>query len=117
MADGGGVRGPPYPAAVALAGTARRRWAAFDGWCAYAGIDPLDLGWSRYLNLIYHWITKDCDREAVARIDAELVALSLPPAPPLAGLPRRPVWAIPPAGGEPDTAAFALAAAAALGAA
>lgn len=115
MADGGGVRGAPYPAAVALAGTAKRRWAAFDGWCAAHGVDQLTLAWSRYLNLIYHWITKDLDREAVAKIDAELAMLSLPPAPTEPGLPRRPAWAIPPAAGEPDNSAFALAAAAALG--
>lgn len=51
----------------------------------------------------------------MAKIDAELVAVSLPPEPARAGLPRRPVWAIPPAAGEPDNAAVALAAAAALG--
>ena len=114
MAGRGGVRGPPYLTVVALAGTAWRRWAAFDGWCAAQGVDQLNLAWARYLNLIYHWITKDLDREAVAKIDAELAALSLPSTPTRAGLPRRPVWAIPPAG-EPDSATFALAAAAALG--
>lgn len=71
--------------------------------------------WARYLNLVYHWITEGLDREAVAKIDAELIALSLPSVPTEPGLPRRPVWAIPPAAGEPDNAAFALAAAAALG--
>lgn len=51
----------------------------------------------------------------MAKIDAELIALALPPEPALPGLPRRPAWAIPPTAGEPDNAAFAMAAAAALG--
>lgn len=54
------------------------------------------------------------DREAVAKIDAELAFLSVTEAP-MPGLPRRPGWAIPPAGADVDPALFATAAAAALG--
>lgn len=72
------------------------------------------MAWGRYLNLIYHWITKDLDREGVAKFDAELAFLSVTAAPE-PGLPRRPGWAIPPAGVNVDAGTFAMAAAAALG--
>jgi hypothetical protein len=55
------------------------------------------------------------DREAVAKIDAELALLSVADTTPQPGLPRRPGWAIPPAGADVDPAVLATAAAAALG--
>ncbi len=67
-------------------------------------------------------MTSGLDAEGVGKLDAELARLSLAPAAGRTvrlpgdrpGLPPRPAWAIPPAGGQPDPLRIASAAAAAL---
>ena len=55
-----------------LLATADSRWEAFDGWAAARNVDPLRLPASRFLNLIYHWLTADGDPADVDKFDRKL---------------------------------------------
>lgn len=59
MADGA-VHRAPYDAVVALIRwiTERRRYLAFDGWCAARGVDPGDLRVDRFLNLVTYYVAE-----------------------------------------------------------
>lgn len=61
---GGGGGSPPYEVVARLYAVAGDEWAAFDGWCAAHGIDPLGLSVARQCNLIYYWCIEHTeDRE------------------------------------------------------
>ena len=57
MADGEVVRFS-YPAIVGLIGIAQRFWYEIDGACAGVGVDPVELPFSRFLNLVYSWVVE-----------------------------------------------------------
>lgn len=44
---------PPYTECLRLIAIAQSNWGIIDGWCASQGINPLDLPFRRFLNLIY----------------------------------------------------------------
>jgi hypothetical protein len=48
-----------YRAVCGLIYLADHFWAEIDGACARRGVDPLSLGFDRFLNLIYSWA---CER-------------------------------------------------------
>lgn len=58
MADGE-VVGFPYTAVAGLVHIADEFWHEIDGACARAGVDPLELPFHRFLNLVYAWA---CER-------------------------------------------------------
>src|SRR5690606_29761534 len=73
LAHGDGVRpGAPYGGSVALGQWVREHWAEFDGWCAARGVDPRGLSAARVLNLAYHVLTRNLDKEARDELDAAL---------------------------------------------
>lgn len=41
----------------------------FDGWCASRSVDPLELPWSRFLNLVYYFITRNLDKDKKKEVD------------------------------------------------
>lgn len=60
-----------YPAAEFLAAwvTADKVWPHFDGWCASRNVDSLALPWDRWLNLVYHFATRNSDKEERDKFD------------------------------------------------
>ena len=50
--------GFPYPAVVRLVGGAAANWWEFDGTCALAGCDPLELPFNRFLAAVYAWFVR-----------------------------------------------------------
>ncbi len=78
---------------------ARNSWAAFDGWAASRNVDPERLPLHRYLNLIYHWATKNAERqEDLDKFDRQLW---LPPAGSAEPIPDESPWSA-----ANETAAF-----------
>lgn len=65
-------RWTPYYVTQALINTASEHWVSIDGWLASRGIEPMDLPIDRWLNLIYHWATREADATEIAKFDARL---------------------------------------------
>jgi hypothetical protein len=47
-------------------------WPHFDGWCASRNVDSLSLPWDRWLNLVYHFATRNADKEERGKFDAAI---------------------------------------------
>lgn len=46
---------------------------SFDGWAASRGVDPFELPFARFLNLVYYWATKDApDQQALDKFNRKL---------------------------------------------
>ena len=65
------VRTKPYPKVAILVELVTRdnEWQAFDGWAASNGVNPLDLSFSRLLNLIYFYIIRNRDEKGRKVVD------------------------------------------------
>lgn len=72
-------------------------WSQFDGQMAMRNVDPLELDFDRYLNLVYAWYTDGMDEAQIAKFDARLW---MPPKG--APIPKESPWSP-----ENETAAFA----------
>lgn len=44
----------------------------FDGWCASRGVDPLELPYDRFLNLIYHFAVRNASKEKKREFDSAI---------------------------------------------
>lgn len=44
-------------------------WVLFDGWSAAQGVDPFELPWSRFLNLIYHFAVRNASKDKKKEFD------------------------------------------------
>ena len=47
-------------------------WPTFDGWCASRNLDPLDLPWDRWLNLVYYFATRNMSTEDKTEFDGTI---------------------------------------------
>jgi len=55
-----------------LFASAKQYWPTFDGWAASRGIDPMDLPVDRFLNLVYHFLTRNGTQEEIDKVDRTL---------------------------------------------
>jgi hypothetical protein len=71
---GRGGHRPPYAEAVHLGWVAIAHWDLIDGELAARGIDPLDLPYGRFLNLVYVWaVQRIGDPLEIEKFDASLL--------------------------------------------
>jgi len=63
-----------YEAAIRLVHLGERFWREIDGTCARSGVDPLALDFTRFLNLVYSFITEHMDEETRTRFEEDLYA-------------------------------------------
>jgi hypothetical protein len=47
-------------------------WARFDGQMGMRSVDPLEMPFERFLNLVYAWYTEGMDETEIAKFDAKL---------------------------------------------
>lgn len=47
-------------------------WPYFDGWCASRNVEPMELPWDRWLNLVYYFATRNASTEDKEKFDAEI---------------------------------------------
>jgi hypothetical protein len=59
-----------------LVAIAEDHWRDFDGWAASQGVDPEELEYERFVNLIWYWLMRDRDDKERASIESRLY---LPP--------------------------------------
>lgn len=44
-------------------------WPYFDGWCASRNVEPMDLPWDRWLNLVYYFATRNMSADDKIEFD------------------------------------------------
>lgn len=47
-------------------------WPYFDGWCASRNVEPMDLPWDRWLNLVYYFATRNMSSEDKKELDDDI---------------------------------------------
>lgn len=60
---GGAVFSNPYETGQALIAWSISEWRFFEGWATASGIDLFKISCPRFMNLIFHYLTKDADAE------------------------------------------------------
>ncbi len=69
---GGTVYRNPYETGQALIAWSFSEWRYFDGWATVSGIDLLKVSCPRFMNLIFHFLTKDADSESRREFEQKL---------------------------------------------
>lgn len=46
-----------------------KAWPLFDGWCAAQNVDPFELPWARFLNLVYHFAVRNAPKDKKEKFD------------------------------------------------
>src|SRR5688572_3398233 len=44
-------------------------WPHFDGWCASRNVEPMELPWDRWLNLVYYFATRNMSSDDKKEFD------------------------------------------------
>lgn len=44
-------------------------WPIFDGWCASRNVEPMELPWDRWLNLVYYFATRNMSSDDKKEFD------------------------------------------------
>lgn len=69
---GGTVCRNPYETGQALIAWSFSEWRYFDGWATASGIDLLKVSCPRFMHLVFHFLTKDTDKEGKEKLESIL---------------------------------------------